>query len=256
VRVYFVTREMSISSPGSLFISLCLSQFFMSVYSISPPGSLFNLSTFDLQLPVAASGGGVEVIKSKDLVNGYSSQYFYTDPNDFSMVFYCPENGAHTSGSTFPRSELRQNPDFTLKAGGRHVLNVTIAVTETTAKKSITIGQAHIDGLSGHCSIFVELEWTNGDIVSHLRDKNCGSVSEIIGKGYALGDKVTYSIVVYGATTIVSTDRGSMKPYTYSWLPVSTPVYFKAGNYLQDSGSNGKLGGTIKIYNISTSHLN
>ena len=238
----------------SLSYSFVVITLISSAYAVPPPGQLFNLSTFDLQLPVAASGGGVEVIKSDALMKGYTSEYFYTDPNDQSMVFFCPENGAHTSGSNFPRSELRQNPDFTLKAGGKHVLNVTIAVTQTTAKKSITIGQAHIDGVSGHCSIFVELEWTSGNVVSHLRDKNCGSVSEVVGTGYNLGDKVTYSIVVDGATAIVTTDRGSMKPYTYSWLPTSTPVYFKAGNYLQDSGSDSKLGGIVKIYHLSTSH--
>ena len=48
------------------------------------PGQLFNLSTFDLQLPVSSGGGGVEVIKSDALMKGYTSEYFYTDPIDQS----------------------------------------------------------------------------------------------------------------------------------------------------------------------------
>ena len=163
----------------------------------------------------------------------YTSAYFYSDPADKGMVFWCPENGAHTSGSSYPRSELRQQPDFDLSPS-RHVLNVSIVVQQTSPTQSITIGQAHIDGVSGHCSIFVELEWTKGNIVAHLRDKNCNGVNKVVGTGYALGDTITYSIIVTGNAAQIFTDKdASMKPYAYTWLPTNTPVYFKAGNYLQ-----------------------
>ena len=221
-----------------------------------PPGKLCNLSSDTLQLPVAGKGGGVEEISAQPLAAGYSSAYFFTDPADDAMTFFCPQDGAHTSGSSFPRSELRQQPDWDLRASGRHVLNATVSVEQTTATKQITIGQAHIDGVSGHCSIFVELEWADGDVVAHLRDKNCNGVSKTVGSGLKLGDKFSYSIAVAGDAAVVTTDRGGapMAPYAYSWLPANTPVYFKAGDYLQDSGSSATLGGKVKIYALSTSH--
>ena len=136
-----------------------------------PPGMLFNLSSFGLQLPISNGKGGVEQVYQPSL-RTYSSPYFFTDAADRGMVFWCPENGATTSGSGFPRSELREEFDFGLAAGGRHVLNTTITVVLTNSSKaSVTIGQAHIDGISGHCSIFVELMWTAGTVVAHLRDK-------------------------------------------------------------------------------------
>ena len=62
-----------------------------------------------------------------------------------------------------------------------YIFNYTIVpqVIETTATKSITIGQAHFDGLSGSCSICVELEWNDGVINSHMRDSNCKTVKQV-----------------------------------------------------------------------------
>jgi hypothetical protein len=196
--------------------------------AVPPPGKNFNLTSFDLQLPVAASGGGVEIIKEPAL-NTYSSQYFFTDATDNQMTFFCPLNGAHTSGSNYPRSELRENPDYDLRAGGFHRLNATMTVVQVTSSKAITIGQAHFDGVSGACSILVELEWQDGSINSHMRDKNCKGVTTTIASGLKLGSEFTYHIVIAGDTALVTTDHGNGQkaPYAYSWLKTSTPWYFK-----------------------------
>ena len=198
-----------------------------------PPGALFNLSSFLLQLPTSTNGGVTE-IKQPALAT-YTSAFFFTDPADKGMTFWCPQNGATTSGSSFPRSELRETVDFDLSPG-LHILNATVTVLQTTATQSITIGQAHVDGLSGHCSIFVELEWTKGVVVAHLRDKACRGVNVELG-AYALGEPVSYSIALRGNTAQVTTDKVAGKPYSYTWLPTNTQVYFKAGDYLQVRGA-------------------
>jgi len=255
---------------------------FAALAAAQPPGSFFNLTTFGLQLPLSNGKGGVTQILQPAL-NSYSSAYFYTDPKDQSMAFWCPENGATTSGSSFPRSELREEIDFDLSAG-RHVINATVAVAaanSTTA--SVTIGQAHVDGISGHCSIFVELMWTSGTVIAHLRDKACNNVNRAVGK-YALGEWISYAIIVDGNTAQILTDKDdTMTPYAYTWLKESTQgasplcprrggvasafhsltpttgtttsaVYFKAGNYLQSTGSSGSRGSIVKIKALSTSH--
>jgi hypothetical protein len=132
------------------FIALLLSLARGSASAVSPPGALFDLSAFALQLPLSDGGGGVQQIKQPALAT-YTSEYFFTNASTGAMTFWCPENGAHTSGSNFPRSELREQPDFDLRAGGFHRLNATLTVVSTTAKEAVTIGQAHIDGLSGSC---------------------------------------------------------------------------------------------------------
>ena len=111
------------------------------------------------------------------------------------------------------------------------------------------------DLLSGHCSIIVELEWQDGEIVSHVRDKKCNNINQVVGKGYALGDAISYSIVSRGNTVTVSTDTGAAKPYSYSWLDgTNYPAYFKSGSYLQSSGPSSTEGGTVQLDALFTSH--
>jgi hypothetical protein len=196
-----------------------------------PPGAVFNLSAWTLQLPVSDGHGGVVEIKEPQL-DTYTSEYFYTNGSSANnaMTFWCPEDGAHTSGSSYPRSELRETADWTFIGTNR--LNVTIAVLEEPTGGAITIGQVHVDGLSHSCSIVVELEWESGDIVAHLRDDQCNPVSKMVGTGYAIGDPVHYSIGIDGLDAFASTDTGSMPPYSYSWMNTSVPIYFKVGDYV------------------------
>src|SRR5215510_10953614 len=76
-----------------------------------PPGGNFNLTNWYLGLPVDSSGGtngNSASIPASQLVTGYSNAlYFYTGP-DGSMVFWAFVTGATTSGSSYPRSELRE----------------------------------------------------------------------------------------------------------------------------------------------------
>src|SRR5664280_1045336 len=82
----------------------------------NPPSGNFDLSHWKLTLPVDGSGttnGTATEIHTPQLVAGYTNAfYFYTGP-DGAMVFWCQVTGATTSGSDYPRSELREllNPD-------------------------------------------------------------------------------------------------------------------------------------------------
>ena len=164
-----------------------------SLRAQAPPGETFDLTNWKLQLPVAAAGGGVEEV-SQPALRTYSSEYFQTDAKTGGIAFWAPVNGAHTGGSKYPRSELRENIDFGFNSG-THALNATVIVTELPpGSKSITIGQLHADGLSGSCSIIVELEYTAGEVVSHLRGAPSGSTckghSVTVGKAIPLGSPI------------------------------------------------------------------
>ena len=83
-------------------------------------------------------------------MNGYSSEYFYKDP-DGSLVFWCPVTGVTTSGSSYPRSELRETkPDGTLYnwnvSDGTATLNATLAVNEVPSTGKVVVGQIHDNG--------------------------------------------------------------------------------------------------------------
>ena len=70
------------------------------------PGANFDLSHWKLQLPDASA----TEVSAAELVAGFTNSFFYSDP-DGTMVFSCPVTGGTTSGSTFPRCELREMLD-------------------------------------------------------------------------------------------------------------------------------------------------
>lgn len=118
------------------------------------------------------------------------------------MTFWSPINGAHTSGSSYPRSELRQLLDFNYS--GTHVLSVTMAVRVVPTNGKITIGQAHFDGVSRACSIFCELEWQSGSVVSHVRDQvqqcashACSSNSSLMHALFRIATTSTWPSLVH-----------------------------------------------------------
>jgi hypothetical protein len=237
------------------FIALLLSLACASASAVSPPGQLFDLTSFALQLPVSDGGGGVQQIKQPALAT-YTSEYFYTNASSGAMTFWCPENGAHTSGSSYPRSELRQVPDFTL--GRKAQMNVSMSVDKLPTGGSIPVGQIHFDGISGHCSIVIELEYSSGSLVAHLRDSACKSLSKTVGSGYSLGEVFSYSLIVDGLDVQATSDSGTMAPYAYDWVikgcgqPAGKcPLYFKVGDYVQTASSSSVNGGIVSVHSLS-----
>lgn len=127
------------------------------------PGDILNLTSFTLQTPYA-SGSTIVQIKNPQLQR-YNDSTFYaaacTAGSGACVYFFTPEDGAHTSGSSYPRSELRQNVDWSTPAAGSketHWSKATLRVLDAGSAGSVCIGQIHADGISGHCSIIVELE--------------------------------------------------------------------------------------------------
>lgn len=100
----------------------------------------------------------------------------------------------------------------------------------------------------------MEFEWDHGDLAAHLRTAACGGHTETIAAGLALGETFDYSIVVDGKTVSVTTSRGAIKPYKYGWMNNSVPIYFKAGNYVQQNAGTPEEGATVKIIALSVSH--
>jgi Alginate lyase len=232
------------------YILLLLS---LSWASAATPGQLLNLTGWKLQTPVDNGKGGVVEISEPEL-DTFNSSFFYVKDN--YVTFAVPENGAHTSGSSFPRSELRELYQFFVtKNTETHIINATAIVLADGSLHKTAIGQIHGTN-QGHCSIVVELEWFKGDIIANLRDEACGSLRFTVGTGYKIGDEINYIMTVKGTTVTVATDRGSMRPYSYTWWSSNPyPAYFKAGNYLQSSGSSASIIAEVQLLNLVTTHL-
>lgn len=108
-----------------------------------------------ITMPYDASGGltGTAVEIWPPAVHSLDDQYFDRQP-DGSLIFMTPVNGARTSGSSYPRTELREiladgsnEFEWTTETGGR--LEATCAVLELpvqtvgTSGERMVIGQIH-----------------------------------------------------------------------------------------------------------------
>ncbi|WP_229719284.1 polysaccharide lyase family 7 protein [Winogradskyella schleiferi] len=139
------------------------------------PSENFNLSTWNLSIPVNQGNGTATTISVSQINNGYeNSSYFYT-ADDGGMVFKCPVEGFTTSVNTsYTRVELREMlrgtntsistqgvngnnwvfgtapaADISAAAGYDGEMNATLAVNHVTTTGSsshigrVIIGQIH-----------------------------------------------------------------------------------------------------------------
>src|SRR6185436_14117213 len=81
------------------------------------------------------------------------------------MVFWAPVIGATTSGSTYPRSELREvlDPDDSTvnwSGNGMHIMSARCKVTQLPSEGKLIIGQVH----GYNFPPVVKLQLTHGDV--------------------------------------------------------------------------------------------
>jgi hypothetical protein len=252
-----------------------------------PPGSNFDLSHWYLQLPVDSAGGTTGVsasVSTAQLTNGYTSAWFYTATNDGAMTFWVPDNGATTSGSTHPRSELREelipsNTDTNWTAYGTHVLTAQCKVLQVPSDTGkVCIGQIHEpntkpDGSTSanneqmimfdlpNQKIYVNVN-LDGDLSSSF------SKTVVSGSSVALNNTINYTMsVVNGILTIVvnnitnSWNLFSGTNYqghiAQNWDTASgNTMYFKAGDYNQtgDACACWTDGAKVAFYSLTRYH--
>jgi hypothetical protein len=222
------------------------------------PGGNFNLSVWQLQLPVG-SPGSPTTIQPAQLkgASGYSNaSYFWTDKNDGSMTFWAPEKGVTTPNSNYARSELREMnsngsaANWTL--AGNHSLNATLRVVSVT--KSVCVGQVHLGTGGSSTKPLLELYYhSNGDLVLGTENSpDGGQTSHTVGH-VAVGTQFSYTINVTG-NKINLTVNGSKTSYSIPSSFNAYKQYFKAGSYNQSSSSSTTNGAKVKFYALSISH--
>jgi len=205
-----------------------------------PPGSNFDLSSWKLQT-LDVNSNFTEIIAT-GLTNNYTSSFFYTNATDGSMVFRVPSNGGTTSGSSYPRVELRQmsnGANWKLTDATEHYLTAqckVIAVAQ--AKPQTIIGQIH--GSESNSEL-LKLRWTGYqpgqckiEARYELNDATQVEYGVTLASGLSLGDLITYTITMKSGT-INCTVNGVSAPQTYTtaFFGTTDAYYFKAGDYLQ-----------------------
>ncbi|MFJ9032739.1 polysaccharide lyase family 7 protein [Streptomyces sp. NPDC102274] len=221
------------------------------------PSSVLGLTgNWKLQLPVDdpnASGTQPLEIKQPALAS-YNSNPWFTPTSDCEGVkFRAAVNGATTTNTSYPRSELREmtNNGGSLaswsSSSGTHTLIIDQAVNRLPATKShVVVGQIH-DG--NDRSVF-RLEGTSLYVT-----KDNDTHHKLVTGDYRLGTVFEAKFVVSG---------GKIKAYYNGVLQTTitaafTTGYFKAGVYTQancgnSSPCNSDNYGEATIYNVSVKH--
>lgn len=225
----------------------------------------FNLLGWKLTLPVSGSSGNA--LEVKNLAGFEQSTYFY-DSADGGMVFRADTTGATTSGSRYPRSELREMAGsdlawWTLADGG--TMSGTLKVDAVPVKTGGVDGRLIFAQIHGTSEELLRMYWENGSVY-FVNDQSGPSNNETNfyfanAKGepprIAKGEVFSYLIDVQGDTMSVQIfadgqTYSSVSKLSSVWQ--SDEFYFKAGVYLGVNSSSGTGSGQVSYYGLDYSH--
>lgn len=234
-----------------------------------PPSGNFDLSHWYLQLPTSngiltGASGTVDTSSTSQLTNGFTNAYFYTG-GDGAMVFWCPDDGATTSGSTHPRSELREllNPNdnsLNWTPFGVHTLTATCVVSNVSSDTlKVCIGQIHEDAGAGVPMVMI-MYYNNTIYADYWPDGNNNSSSSWHYGSFTIGSMINYQMTVSNGllSVAVNNKTNTFNLFTSgaNWQSNANAVYFKAGDYSQTTNkcNCSTDGARVAFYSLRHSH--
>ncbi|MEJ2877564.1 chondroitinase-B domain-containing protein [Saccharothrix sp. CCNWLY140-2] len=215
------------------------------------PADVLDLKNWYIGLPIGEEESPTNV-EQPALATYKIDPWFTTTPTCDAVQFRAPVNGVTTSGSSYPRSELREM-NGTAKAAwsstsGTHTMVIDQAITALPADKPhVVAGQIHDS--SDDVSVFrlegSSLYITDGDTSHH----------KLVTSNYVPGTRFQAKFVVSG---------GQIKAYYNGVLQTTISKsfsggYFKAGGYTQANCTNSAPCsdtnyGEVKIYGLTVTH--
>jgi PKD repeat protein len=233
-----------------------------------PPGGNFDLSHWKLQLPTSnnvltCDNGSVDEKTPAQLEAGFTNAYFYTG-TDGAMVFWAPINGATTSGSSYPRSELRELIDPSSSTVnwipyGTHILNAQCKVLQVgPTNKKVIIGQIH--AYSSAALPTVKMYYSDGKVYGTIKTNSTDDTSDytFASVNVTTNKPIIYQIkVVNGLVTLTY----SNSTYSYNIFQsdpnyTNETQYFKAGDYCQEYACSNpsNYGARVAFYAVNLTH--
>ena len=217
------------------------------------PSQVLALTDWKLNVPVSGANGWSLEVKQPELAAYSHADYFHVSAKGDAVVFRAPVEGVTTSGSKYPRSELREmtnggrdKADWDISSGGgTHVMEITQAVTHLpNVKPHVVVGQIH--DASDDVIIF-RLEGRK------LWVDHNGTKGTLLTDHYDLGTKFTVKFVA-GEGRVDSYYNGTLME---TYAVHAEHCYFKAGMYTQSNLSRGDQAGAygeVEIYQVAISH--
>ncbi|MGE5549054.1 MAG: polysaccharide lyase family 7 protein [Bacteroidota bacterium] len=225
--------------------------------AIQYPSDLLDLTNWKITLPIGSSGSPTE-IKQPQLDTYSVDPYFKLTPAKDGVQFRAHCGGTTTSGSSYPRSELREMTGYLTGSGytegsgwkstsGTHTMYIRQAITHLpVAKPHVVAGQIH--DASDDVTVFrlegSSLYITDGD----------NTHGYLLTDNYRLGTVFTCKMVVSGGKiTYYYNDQ----LVNYSQTKSLSGCYFKAGCYTQSNTSKGdepSAYGEVIVYDLQVTH--
>lgn len=218
---------------------------------VTTAGPAVDLADWKLTLPVGSQGKPTEIDRPRlDADNPW-----FRSTSDSGIAFRAPVDGVTTSGSHYPRSELREMAaDGSTPAGwsstsGAHAMRVVEAFTHLPSGKSELVG-AQIHDAADDVTVF-RLEGSNLYVTSGNNPHY-----KLVTSDYALGTPFEAGYVVYDGQIAAYFNGAQVATIA---APHLTGAYFKAGAYTQANCTNAppcsadNYGETV-IYQLAVSH--
>ena len=221
------------------------------------PAQVLDLTNWKLTLPINSDATiNPDEIKQPQLNTYTNADYFFTNKTNDAVTFKANAGGATTSGSNFPRSELREMFENGKKsaawssAEGTHTLFIDQRITHLPdVRKHMVVGQIHD---ADKYVIFFRIE------DKKLLVSVNGGARETLDDNYVLGTRFSVKMVV--SNNKVKCYYNEVLKYTFDIN--FTGGYFKAGAYVQSScqgakkteGESCNAYGAVEIYNVWVKH--
>jgi poly(beta-D-mannuronate) lyase len=220
------------------------------------PSSILSLANWKLTLPTGSSEDPTEILQPQ-LNSFLEPQFFHVDGPGTGVVFRANVEGVTTSGSRYPRSELREmKSNGSDRASwdsrsGTHVMTLTQAITAAPPNKSeVVAGQIH-DGSDDVLQIRMQDNASGGHRLFVGANDNATQLE--LDPNYVLGRKFTLEVRATSAGVRV-TYNGSK---VVNLAKAGSGWYFKAGSYTQSNTSYDAAGtyGEVVIDRLVIQHF-
>lgn len=212
------------------------------------PAELIDTDEWNLTLP-SGKEGSPDTVEGSNLATFHNKFFDLTKARD-GIVFTANAGGVTTSGSSYPRSELREmngaeKADWDANTG-RHTMEIVQAITETPREKpDVIAGQIHDDQ-----DDVMQIHLSGRRLTVKYAD---GQKDVVLDDAYKLGTKFTVKI---------EATKGHIKVWYNDAQKADLPItatnsYFKAGSYVNsnpEKGESPSARGQVVIYDLSVKH--
>jgi len=218
------------------------------------PAKVLDLKNWKETLPTGSDEEPKEVTQPS-LATFSVSPYFKVNATGDAVQFRAPTNGVTTSGSGYPRSELREMTDDGKSnaswstTSGTHTMEIDEAITAVPKKKKhIVAGQIHNEDDD---VIVIRLESPKLFV-----DIN-GKTGPTLEDNYKLGTRFKVKFVASNGKIKIYYNGDSSPAYTLS--KSSSGCYFKVGAYTQsncdtESSCGSSNYGEVNVYSVKVTH--